>query len=91
MNEAQIQSKIIKYLNGIGAYSVKTVATNRKGCPDVLVCLNGKFVGLEIKTDKGIISPLQKHNLELIEKSGGTGAVIRSVEDVKKILKEMEK
>jgi len=85
MSEKQIQSKIIKYLNGIGAYTVKTIATNRSGTPDILCCLNGLFIGLEVKTDKGITSAIQEHHIKQIKKSGGAAAVVRSVEDVKAI------
>lgn len=86
MSESKIQNKIIKYLNGIGAYSIKTISTNRSGCPDIICCLNGLFIGLEVKTDKGVVSELQKHHLEEIKKSGGISGVVRSVEDVKRLL-----
>lgn len=87
MKESQIQTKIIKYLNGIGAYTIKTISTNRNGCPDVICCLNGRFIALEVKTDKGIVSKLQEHNIKQIKNSGGIAEVVRSVDDVKKIVK----
>ena len=86
MKESQIQNKIIKYLNGIGAYSIKTIVTNRNGSPDLICCFKGRYVALEVKAEKGIVSKLQEHNIKLIKKSGGVAAVVRSVEDVKKIL-----
>ncbi len=86
MKESQIQTKIIKYLNGIGAYSIKTITTNRNGCPDVICCLNGRFIALEVKADKGIVSQLQEHNIKLIRNSGGVAEVVRSVDDVKKVV-----
>ncbi len=86
MKESQIQTKIIKYLNGIGAYSIKTIVTNRNGCPDVICCLNGRFIALEVKADKGIVSQLQEHNIKLIRNSGGVAEVVRSVDDVKKVV-----
>ena len=86
MSEAQIQNKIIKYLNGIGAYTVKTISTNRSGTPDVICCLEGKFIALEVKTQKGRVSELQKHHIEQINNSGGLAAVVRSVEEVKEII-----
>lgn len=86
MKESQIQTKIIKYLNGVGAYSIKTIVTNRNGCPDVICCLNGRFIALEVKADKGIVSQLQEHNIKLIRNSGGVAEVVRSVDDVKKVV-----
>lgn len=87
MSESTIQNKIIKYLNGIGAYSIKTISTNRSGCPDVICCLNGSFIGLEVKTKKGKVSALQEHHLEQIKKSGGVSGVVRSVDEVRELLK----
>lgn len=87
MSEKQIQNKIIKYLNSIGAYTIKTISTNRNGCPDVICCLNGKFIALEVKADKGIVSKLQEYHIEQINKSGGVAAVVKSVDDVRQLLK----
>lgn len=87
MSEAQIQNKIIKYLNGLGAYTVKTISTNRSGTPDVICCLEGKFIAFEVKTQKGRVSELQKHHIEEINNRGGLAAVVRSVEEVKEMVK----
>ena len=86
MKESHIQNKIIKYLNGIGAFSIKTIVTNRNGSPDLICCFKGRYVALEVKAEKGTVSQLQEHNIKLIKKSGGVAAVVRSVEDVKKVL-----
>ncbi|MFX4242627.1 VRR-NUC domain-containing protein [Aliarcobacter butzleri] len=86
MKESEIQKKIIQYLNTIGAYTIKTISTNRNGCPDVICCLNGRFIALEVKTDKGIVSKLQEHNIKQIKNSGGIAEVVRSVDDVEKIV-----
>lgn len=91
MRESQIQKKIIQYLNGIGAYTIKTISTNRNGCPDVICCLNGKFIALEVKADKGIISKLQEHNIKLIRNSSGIAEVVRSVDDVKKVVENFSR
>lgn len=65
--ESMIQSKIIKYLydNGhwferinsgsafVGAGSFKKrITLARRGCPDIVACISGKFVGIEIKKDE---------------------------------------
>jgi len=86
MSESVIQNKIIKYLNSKGAYTIKTITTNRSGSPDIICCLNGLYVALEVKTEKGITSALQEHHMEQIRKSGGISAVVRSVDDVKQLL-----
>ncbi len=90
MKESQIQNKIIKYLNGIGAYSIKTIVTNRNGCPDIICCFKGRYVALEVKAEKGIVSKLQEHNIKLIKNSGGVAAIVRSVEDVQEIINKID-
>lgn len=46
------------------------------GSPDVLGCINGKFVAIEFKSEKGILSKLQAKKLEDIEKAGGKAFVV---------------
>jgi len=68
---------------------VKTISTNRKGTPDVLACVNGRFVALEVKTPTGRVDPLQTYQLDCITAAGGVAHVVRSVDDVKKILEQL--
>jgi Holliday junction resolvase len=88
MRESQIQKKIIEYLNEIGAYTIKTISTNRNGCPDVICCLNGLFIALEVKAENGRLSKLQEYHQEQIKNSGGVAAVVKSVDEVKEILEK---
>lgn len=90
MKESLIQKKIIAYLNSKGCYSIKTILTNRSGSPDVICCYKGLFVALEVKAEKGRISKLQSYHLEQIKKASGAAAIVRSVEDVKEIFKQIE-
>jgi len=50
----------------------------RRGIPDFLICINGKFVALEFKIFRyGLhITPLQQHEIDKILKSGGIALVI---------------
>jgi Holliday junction resolvase len=87
--EKLIQHKIIKFLKGIGAYVVKTIIVNRNGVPDIICCLNGKFIAFEVKDLKGKITPLQEYNIELIKKAGGKAYLVRSVEEVKEVVESI--
>jgi Holliday junction resolvase len=84
MTEQVIQSKIIKALEKEGAYVVKVVSASKKGVPDLLVCFEGRFMGVEVKrpSTKNNTSELQKYNLECITNSGGLAIVATCVEDV---------
>ena len=46
------------------------------GTPDRLICLNGTFVALELKTDDGVIAPLQLLKLLEIKQAGGEGFIV---------------
>lgn len=89
MKESDIQKKIIDYLQSEGAWTVKTIQCNKAGVPDILCCLNGRFIALEVKTEKGKASALQLRNIKQINHAGGIAAIVRSVEDTKQILKEL--
>lgn len=85
--ESKVQEEIIKYLKGLpNLYFEKTVITNRRGSPDIKICYKGKFIALEVKTDKGEVSELQRYYLERIRAAGGIGEVVRSVQDVKNVI-----
>lgn len=88
MKEQSIQKKIIDYINTIG-YCVKIVSATRSGVPDVIACINGRFYAFEVKrSEKEDASELQKYNIALIEKAGGSAHVVYSVEQVKEIICE---
>ena len=73
MTENQFQTKVIKYLRGKGHYVLNVAGSSqqRKGTPDLIVCINGAFYGIELKCKGNRPSPLQLHALEEINKAGG--------------------
>ena len=52
----------------------------KAGIPDLLCCIHGKFVALELKTEKGAATVLQKFNILKIQESGGYARVLRPSE-----------
>ena len=84
--ERTIQRKIIKWLEDQGHYVVKTINSNKKGVPDLLVCLDGgRFCAIEVKRPGNKPTELQKYNLEEIKELGGLSLVAYSLEDVKEL------
>ena len=86
MTEQQIQSQILMYLNSIGAYPVKVISATHSGIPDIVACLNGNFIAIEVKTEAGIVSKLQEYNINRIKEAGGIAFVARSADEAKKML-----
>lgn len=88
MTEQQIQAKIITYLQFKGAWVVKTIETNKRGTPDILACIGGTFVGIEVKRPGKSPSVQQSLQIENIEKAGGVAFVASSVQEAQTKLEE---
>jgi len=90
--ESQIQAAILNYLRSLGwwCWAVKAAVCNERGVPDILCSYKGRFAAFEVKTDKGRLSGPQKVQILRIRKTGAKAAVVRSVEEVKQVLQEMD-
>ena len=89
--EKSFEKKVRTYLEQQGAWILKTWGggMQRTGVPDLLVCLNGVFCGIELKASKGKATDLQKWNISQINAAGGLGVVLypEGFEQFKKIVK----
>lgn len=68
-----------KYLKDSGAWFIKYWGGGqftRSGIPDILCCVHGNFVALELKAQNGSPSELQLHVINEIRKSGGFAFVL---------------
>lgn len=74
-----------KLNSGLGGYRSqgKWAAS---GLPDIIGIVNGRFVGLEVKSTKGKQSSDQVLFERRCKNNGGIYAVVRSVSDVDKVL-----
>lgn len=89
-NEKMIQREILKYLATVEeCWVIKVVISNERGCPDVLACIQGKFLALEIKDETGQPTAIQCAQHRRIEKAGGKVYIVRSVKEVQHIVKGM--
>jgi hypothetical protein len=74
-----------------GAGAVKTAdgwffKTGRPGCPDITLVVNGKFIGLEVKDVWKKQSEGQKKAEKQIKFAWAEYYVVKSLEEVKRIL-----
>ena len=60
------------------------------GIPDIIACINGRFVAFEVKTETGKLTKLQEITIERIRAAGGWAYKVTSPAEVASILKEME-
>lgn len=91
MKEQDIQRKIIKYLESVGAYVVKVVASNKSGTPDILACYRGIFLAIEVKRPetKTNVSELQEYNIKKIKEAGGVAIVSWDLDAVKSTIDDI--
>lgn len=76
--ERRVKNSVRKVLDKLGAYYVMPVTGGygNSGAPDFLVCLHGRFIGIECKAGKNTPTPLQEKNLRQITEAGGIALVI---------------
>lgn len=53
------------------------------GSADLIGCLDGRFIALEVKTAVGRASLEQRQWLDLVRRHGGFAAVVRSVDEAR--------
>ena len=92
--EKLFENKIKKFLTEQDVWFVKFFANNftRSGIPDILACVNGRFVAIEVKSDKGKPSVLQLRQVELIKKSNGIALILypKDFEQFKNLITELK-
>lgn len=59
----------------------------RRGVPDIILLepQTGRFIGLEVKTDKGKLSPEQERFQEDVKSTGAEYWIVRSIDDIEKL------
>jgi len=92
MKEQDYQRKIVKYLEERGHYVVKVISASKKGVPDILACVNGHFLAIEVKTPTtmGNTSKLQEYNLKKIKEAKGESMVAYDVGHVASMVTLLE-
>jgi len=78
--ESLVKKKVVEVLKQRGAYYFYPVTGGygASGVPDIVACVNGRFLGIEVKADAKKRGPtaLQQKNLRQINETGGVGVVI---------------
>ena len=82
MREKLIENQIKQHLKQIGAYYLKFHASafTRSGVPDILACINGRYVAIEVKQENGRVTPLQDAHQRQIRAAGGVAIIAYSFE-----------
>ena len=76
--EGKVKKAVKKVLDDCGAYYFFPVTGGfgRSGVPDIICCIDGKFVALECKAGKNTTTALQDREIDLIRKNKGLALVV---------------
>lgn len=86
--ESKIQSQIINFLESEKWIVVKTIVLNRSGYPDIFAFKDSIALFVEVKSEKGILSELQKYRIESLTKNKFKVIISNSIIDFKTKYKE---
>lgn len=76
--EKAFENRLKRYLSEHHHYYVKFFANRmtQVGVPDILACVGGSFVGIEVKSENGVLSDIQSYNRRAIFNSNGFAIVV---------------
>lgn len=90
--EKRLQDKCIKWLKAQGIYYLNLYGDgfSGKGKPDLLACINGRFVAFELKVGSNDMQDDQRIHKIRIERSGGLHFSPYSLEEFIKIVEGLQ-
>ena len=94
MTERDFQKKVLKFLKSqpnTWFFKVFGGGFQRSGIPDLICCVSGRFIALELKSDTGNPTALQQMNIRQINAAGGIGVILypSGFNDFKKLIREV--
>ncbi|MBW7889536.1 MAG: VRR-NUC domain-containing protein [Bacteroidia bacterium] len=91
--ESDLQRQCIDWLRREhpAVYARKIIVANRAGTPDLLMCIRGRFVAIEFKTEGGKQTALQKYNEQQIKQAGGKYSIVMNLEKFKSEIEKWQK
>ena len=96
MTEKQFENKIKDFLKSLPKtwfFKYWVGPMSKAGIPDIIACVNGTFVAIEVKAPNGKPSELQKRNIRLIRECGGVAYILypKDFTSFKKDIKELSR
>lgn len=83
MKESAIEKRFVQDLKALGCLAYKFVSPGNDGVPDrIVITPSGKVHFVELKTEAGKLSPVQKVQLERLKERKASVRVLYGVKDV---------
>ena len=93
MAEKDIVNAILRYLKAVPtcfAWKTHGGMYGTAGIPDIIACVDGRFVAFEVKTPSGKLTKLQEITIQRINEATGYACKVTSVGEVREILERLE-
>ena len=85
--ESILQNKILKWLRSNGYYAEKIILASRRGTADIISCVRGYYVAIEVKAPGKQLTELQDYRRRCIQEAGGIYIVAHSLDDVERAIR----
>lgn len=93
--EKKVKDKVKKLLAEHGAYHFMpaTHGYGSSGVPDIVACIQGRFIGIECKANGGKPTALQLKNLQELSSAGGIAVLVdeKGLDDLNALLTGVNK
>ena len=90
LKESAIESRLVRMVRDRGGLCYKFVSPGNPGVPDrIVITPAGKTVYVELKTEVGRLSALQKWQHAELEKRGAEVRVLKGLDQVKSFVEEV--
>lgn len=88
MNETQFKTRALNYLRAQypKGFFWKASDQFQGGIPDIVGCIEGKFIAIELKVKGNKTTPLQDFVLNKLKEAGAIIAVCYSIDDIKELM-----
>lgn len=92
MLEKEIERYLKKGIKQLGGLCFKFVSPGTAGVPDrIILTKSGRVIFVELKTDTGVLSKLQKYVIHTMTSRNADVRVLKGLNDVKAFLLELER
>lgn len=92
--EKKVENSIKRWLELKGCFVIKTLGGTPgtpAGCPDIITCYKGYVIFIEVKrTFGGVVSEIQKAQINKIRKGGNIAIVANDLKQVKNLIHQIE-
>lgn len=90
MLEKEIEKYLTRAVDNLGGRAYKFISPGQSGVPDRIIFLpGGKIYFIELKTEVGKLSKLQRLQIHRLKKLGHEVKVLYGMEDVKEFINEI--